>query len=240
MAVKEPPVQVATPKTGETTLRMSYEEFLQWADEDVHAEWVDGEVIIEMPPQDPHQVLVTFLIQVIGFFARVSGIRGHLLAAPFEVRLWAGGPAREPDIVFVAPEHLERVTPERIVGAPDLVIEIVSDSSVRRDRVDKFDNYEKAGVREYWVLDNRPNQKRAWFYQLDADGKFRETPPDAQGIYHSAVLPDFWLRVEWLWDEEPNELRALAQVVGPERFAEALRQAQQKEESRTKTFSREE
>ncbi|MBI3913963.1 MAG: Uma2 family endonuclease [Chloroflexi bacterium] len=227
MDVKEPPVAVMPPKTGATTLRMSYEEFLEWADEDVHAEWVDGEVSIEMPPKNPHQVLVAFLLQVIGLFARVTGIRGHLLTAPFEVKLWAGGPAREPDLVFVAQEHLDRVTPERIAGAPDLIIEIVSNDSVHRDRVDKFDNYEKAGVAEYWIIDNRPNQKRAWFYQLGPDGKFRETPPDARGIYHSALLPNFWLRVEWLWNEEPNELSALAEIIGPDRFAEALRQAKQ-------------
>lgn len=50
-------------------------------------------------------------------------------------------------------------------------------------------------------------------------------PVEADGIYRSAVLPGFWLRVEWLWAEQPNVLRALAEVIGPERMAQALRQA---------------
>ena len=226
MAVKEPPVKVMPPETGATTLRMSYEEFLEWADEDTHAEWVNGEVIVFMPPKPPHQILTEFLDRLLGLFVAVFDL-GQLHIAPIEVKLWQAGPSREPDLLFLSKAHLNQVTPDQIVGAPDLVVEIVSNDSVHRDRVDKFDNYEKAGVREYWILDNRPNQQRAWFYQVDRNGKFREIPPDAQGIYRSAELPDFWLRVEWLWDDNPDALKALAQVVGAERFAAALKRAAQ-------------
>lgn len=205
-------------------LRMTYEEFLQWADEDVHAEWVDGAVTVQMPPKDPHQTLVAFLHHVIGFFVRIFDL-GRLQIAPFEVKLWSEGPAREPDLLFLAKGHLDRLTPERIVGAPDLVIEIVSDDSVHRDRVDKLDEYETAGVREYWILDNRPQQRRAWFYRLDQAGRYQPASIDADGIYRSAALPGFWLRVDWLWEDQPNELGALAEIVGPERFSEALRRA---------------
>jgi Uma2 family endonuclease len=203
---------------------MTYEEFLAWADEDVHAEWKDGEVIVQMPPKNPHQLLSDFLNRIIGLFVAIFDL-GLLRAAPFEVRLWEGGPAREPDLLFLAKEHLDRLIPERIIGAPDLIIEIVSDDSVHRDRVDKLDDYETASVREYWVIDNRPRQKRAWFYQLDATGRYHSVPIGADGVYRSVVLPGFWLRVAWLWEEQPNELRALAEVVGVERLAAALQRA---------------
>jgi Uma2 family endonuclease len=91
--------------------------------------------------------------------------------------------------------------------------------------VTKFDEYEAAGVSEYWVLDNRPKRARAWFYQLDASGRYVSVLPDADGVYHSAVLPGLELRVDWLWQEELDVLSALAQLVGPERFAQALRAA---------------
>jgi hypothetical protein len=56
MVTPSPDHQPSTAPTIRTQrLRMSYEEFLAWADEDVHAEWVDGEVIVQMPPQVPHQ-----------------------------------------------------------------------------------------------------------------------------------------------------------------------------------------
>jgi len=205
------------------TLRMTYEEFLAWAGEDVHAEWVNGEVIVHMPPKDPHQRLVAFLHHIIGLFVHIFD-RGRLYLAPFEVKLSADV-SREPDLIFLAKEHLDRVTPERIVGAPDLIIEVVSDDSVQRDRVDKFDEYEAAGVPEYWIIDNRPERRRAQFYQLDGSGQYQPIPPDAEGIYRSRALSGFWLRVAWLWEDQPDVLRAVAEIVGPDQVAQALRRA---------------
>jgi len=201
---------------------MTYEEFLSWADEDTHAEWVEGEVLIHMPPKDPHQRLVGFLNQLLGLFIAIFDL-GRLWVAPFELRLRPDGPSRQPDLVFLRKEHLDRLTPDRIVGPPDLIIEVVSDDSVHRDRVDKFDEFEAAGVPEYWILDNRPGRHRAYFYRLAPDGQYRLIPPDEEGVYRSSVLDGFWLRVDWLWAEEPDVLKALAEVVGPDRMAQALR-----------------
>ncbi|MER3404777.1 MAG: hypothetical protein C4289_06110, partial [Chloroflexota bacterium] len=151
--------------------RMSYEEYLAWADEDTPAEWVEGEVIVPMPPKEPHQMLVAFLDRVIGLFVAVFGL-GRLLAAPFEVKLRPEGPARQPDLLFLRTAHLDRLTPERVVGPPDLIIEVVSEDSEHRDRVDKFNEYEAAGVPEYWIVDNRPQRRRAYFYRLGAEGQY--------------------------------------------------------------------
>ena len=217
----QPVIKTSDAQAG--ALQMTYDEFLAWAGEDVHAEWVNGKVIVHMPPKDPHQTLVAFLDRVIGFFVHAFGL-GRLYPAPFEVKL-SPEVSREPDLIFLAKEHLDRLTPERIVGAPNLVIEIVSDDSVQRDRVDKFDEYEAAGVLEYWIIDNRPQRRRAQFYQLDDSGQYQSVLPDAEGIYRSRVLTGFWLRVAWLWEDQPDMLRALAEIVGPDRVAEALRRA---------------
>ncbi|HYN90223.1 MAG TPA: Uma2 family endonuclease, partial [Ardenticatenaceae bacterium] len=82
---------------------------------------------------------------------------------------------------------------------------------------------ETAGVPEYWIIDNRPGRQRAHFYQLGPNGEYHSVPIGADGVYHSAVLPGFRLRVEWFWQGEPGTLRALAEVVGPENIAAALR-----------------
>lgn len=211
-------------------LRMSYEEYLAWADEDTRAEWVAGEVIVPMPPKESHQMLVAFLDRVIGLFVAVFGL-GRLLVAPFEVKLSAEGPARQPDLMFLRAAHLDRLTPERVVGPPDLIIEVVSDDSEHRDRVDKFNEYEAAGVPEYWILDNRPQRRRAYFYRLGAEGQYLQVGLEPGGIYRSAVLEGFWLRVGWLWAPEPDPLRALAELMGPEQMAEALRRALVREQS---------
>ena len=110
------------PSTGSMTqgqpLRMSYEEYLAWADEDVHAEWVNGEVIVQLPPKEPHQRVVAFLMSLMGLFIQLFQL-GRLLPAPFEMRATADGPAREPDLIFVAREHLDRLSQERLSGPAD-------------------------------------------------------------------------------------------------------------------------
>jgi Uma2 family endonuclease len=214
------------PSTGSMTqgqpLRMSYEEYLAWADEDVHAEWVNGEVIVQMPPKEPHQRVVAFLVQLMGLFIQLFQL-GRLLPAPFEMRATPDGPAREPDLIFVAREHLDRLSQERLSGPADLVVEVISDDSVARDRADKFYEYQAAGVKEYWILDSRPGRERADFYVLDEKGRYRPVPPESDGRYHSTVLPGFWLHVDWVTAaESPAVLTALAQVVGPQRLIEAI------------------
>jgi Uma2 family endonuclease len=221
---------VEAPVDSPQRLNMTYEEYLAWANEDTHAEWVNGEVIIFMPAKDPHQSLLIFLTEVIGLFIRIFDL-GRLWTAPFELKLHPDGSSREPDLMFLAKSHLDRVTPDRMVGPPDLIIEVVSDDSVHRDRVDKFDEYEAGGVKEYWIIDNRPtHRQRAQFYQLGTDGQYRLIPLEADGIYRSAVLPDFWLKVDWLWEAEPDVLRAIAEIIGPEQVAQALRDARNRKD----------
>jgi Uma2 family endonuclease len=202
---------------------MSYAEFLRWCDEDTVAEWVDGEVIVPMPATRLHQTLVRFLLVLVRTFAAFHRL-GEVFDTPFQVRLWPEGPVRQPDLVFVAAAHGGRVTPTGVEGPPDLVVEVVSDDSMQRDRVDKFDEYEKAGVREYWILDNRPDRRRAWFYRLDEQGRFVPILPDADGVVRSSVLSGFWLREAWLWEETPDEWAALVEVIGPERMLAAIRE----------------
>jgi Uma2 family endonuclease len=216
------PETVTTAAEPQQRLRMSYDEYLAWAHEDVHAEWVNGEVFVQMPPKQSHQRVVTFLVQLLGQFIELFRL-GRLLPAPFEMRATPGGAAREPDLLFVAQEHLERLTEARLSGPADLVVEVVSDDSVARDRADKFYEYQAAGVREYWIIDPRPGCERVDFYVLDDTGRYRPVPVDADGRYSSTVLPDFWLQVDWVLAVEPPEiLKALAQIVGPQKLLEAI------------------
>jgi Uma2 family endonuclease len=226
MATPAPEHQPSTAPSGQDQpLRMSYEEFLAWADEDIHAEWVNGEVIVQLPPKEPHQRVVAFLMSLMTLFIELFKL-GRLLPAPFEMRAVPGGSAREPDLIFVAREHLDRLSPERLSGPADLVVEVISDDSVARDRADKFYEYQAAGVSEYWILDSRPGRERADFYVLDEKGRYRPVPPAPDGRYDSSVLPGFWLHLDWLTSAEPPAvLTALAQVVGPQKLVEAIEAA---------------
>ncbi|BCW95040.1 MAG: Uma2 family endonuclease [Fimbriimonadales bacterium] len=207
----------------EIRLRMSYEEFLEWADEDVHAEWVNGEVIVFMPPKNRHQEIVTFLATLMRLYADFFNL-GKVLVAPFEMRLTNS--AREPDILFVARESLPRLTQERLQGPADLVVEVVSEYSVGRDRVEKLLEYQTEGVREYWLIDSRPGKAGAEFFVRDAQGKFNPVPADEGGVYRSTVLAGFWWRLDWLYaDEFPDTLLTFAEIAGfPAEVVETLRQ----------------
>ncbi len=206
---------------GVRRLRMSYEEFLAWSGEDTHAEWEDGEVIVFMPPKDRHQDLVRFLAVLMDLFVQFYRL-GTVRFAPFEMKLGPDGPSREPDILFVAAEHAGRLTEERLEGPADLVVEVVSEESAARDRVTKFHEYQQAGVREYWVIDSRPGRHDAHFWVLE-EGSYRPGHVDQNGLYRSAVLPGFWLRLQWLQAEQlPDTLACFAEIVGPDRLVEAL------------------
>ena len=72
-------------------------------------------------------------------------------------------------------------------------------------------DHDQAGIPEYWLLD--PQARRAEFYQLGAEGQYRLTAPDSQGVYRSAVLPGLWLQVDWLWQQPlPRVLDVLREL----------------------------
>jgi Uma2 family endonuclease len=206
---------------GERRLKMSYEEYLAWPEEGVQAEWVDGEMIIFMPPITIHQKIAGFLYKLISLYAELLNL-GVTISAPFEMRIHSEGNAREPDIVFIATEHIDRLTDKRLDGPADLAIEVISDESVARDRSDKFYEYQEGGVREYWIIDPRPGKERVDCYRLTPEGRFQAVLPDTDGRYQASVLPGFWFHPNWLrQDMLPNPLFALAEIA-PEALRASL------------------
>lgn len=175
--------------------RMSFEQFVQWCDEDTYAEWVDGEVDPMTAPGTRHQDLLVFLVTLLRMFAEEQEA-GRVLAAPYLVKLPRSG--RLPDILFVAKENEHRLGKLFLQGAPDLAVEIVSPESRSRDRRDKHREYAEAGVREFWLID--PEGRRAEFFHLNEQGAY-EPLPIVDDTFRSRVLDGLWIRVEWLWQE---------------------------------------
>lgn len=206
-----------------TKTRLSLAEFLEQCPEDRRVEWAEGEVIEHVPPVTRHQQIANFLSILLSHFTELTD-SGTLLVAPYLMLLSPEGPAREPDVLFIAKEHATRILRDRLDGPADLVVEVVSEDSVRRDRSDKFDEYQQFGVREYWLIDARPGREREDFWILDEAGKYLAGHLTADGAYHSTVLPGFWLRPHWLHaDRLPNALVTFAEIAGPDAVAQALR-----------------
>ena len=189
---------------------VTYEQFLNWADEDTLAEWVDGVVVMTSPASLRHQLIASFLTELLGTYARLHEL-GRVISAPFQMKLANAG--REPDVLFIASAHLDRLKQTYLDGPADLVIEILSPESAGRDRGDKFYEYEQAGIPEYWLID--PLTNRAEFYVRDAQGLYAAQLLDQDGRYSSSALPNFWLHVAWLWqDQLPNVEDALLEIDG--------------------------
>jgi len=177
---------------------MTYEEFLNWADEDTCAEWVNGEVIFMSPVTDEHADLAGWLLAILRPFVEVHQL-GIIRAEPVQMKTSPDLPGRSPDLLFVARENLSRRRKTHISGPADLVVEIISPDSVERDRRTKYAEYERGGVREYWLID--PLLKRAEFYQLGEDRSYQAMPTDSSGVFRSAVVKGLWLKLDWLWEE---------------------------------------
>lgn len=195
----ETELAVATAAPATPPLKMTYEEFLAWADEDVSAEWVNGEVIIMSPASTRHQQVAFFLSAILQHFVEAYSA-GIILGAPFQMKIATHLSGREPDILFISNQNIGRLKDTYLDGPADLVVEIISPESRARDRGDKFYEYEQGGVREYWLID--PIRKQAEFYVLGAsDGIYRAAPTGGDGLYESDVLKGLKLKVEWLWQE---------------------------------------
>lgn len=200
-------------RSAEQRVPMSYEEFLTQIDEDTHAEWVDGETIIFMPPSVRHQALSDFLLMIIALYVDLFDL-GRVISAPIEMRVRPGGAAREPDLLFVAREHLDRLTPQRMVGPADLIVEVISPESGWRDQIEKRREYAAAGVPEYWIVDPRPSSVPLTLYQLRGE-HYVAAEPDEAGRFCSGVLPGFWLDPTWLRQDPLPRPLAILNLIAP-------------------------
>ncbi len=182
----------------EVAERMTSKEFFRRAPDDRKVELIDGVMIVSPPPLDIHERLQIFLLRLLGEFVErfdLGEVRGSRTAVEL-----ADDQTYEPDILFVARERVAIIKDEGIFGAPDLVIEILSASTASYDRGVKFRAYERAGVRELWLIDPY-GPAGTEFYPLQGKS-LQPVMPDAEGIIRSIVLPSFKLRVAWLWPAE--------------------------------------
>jgi Uma2 family endonuclease len=110
-------------------------------------ELIQGEFVMSPSPQADHQKIVVALC--VALKTQICG--GELLVSPMDVIL-ADDTVVQPDLLYVGPDRLA-IIKERVAGAPDLVIEILSPSTRDRDRLVRTGLYARFGVREYWLVD---------------------------------------------------------------------------------------
>ena len=187
---------------------VSFEDYLN-GKYGVHTEWISGVVIAMSPVSIAHNRLRDFLSDVFRVLLDLTG-GGEVFTDPVVMRPTPDSPARQPDLFVVLPDRAAHILPNVVACAAHLVVEIVSPESFARDRGVKFEEYERGGVDEYWVID--PKRREALFYVRDAEGTFQ--PRMLTGdVYTSVVLPKLRLPISQLWAEKFPSTREVVQWV---------------------------
>lgn len=137
--------------TPDAAVKLTYEDYLLFPEDGLRHEIIDGEHEVTPSPLTRHQRIVANLFLIIAAFVRERKL-GEVFLAPFDVIL-SNLDIVVPDLLFVSRKRSEIITEKNLQGAPDLVIEVLSDGTRKRDEVTKRKLYERFGVREYWIVD---------------------------------------------------------------------------------------
>jgi len=204
MAVNEP-LEAVQPETllniiGEiVATNVSLEDYLAHYAEH-HCEWVEGVVIRMSPADHQHNELLYYLYQLLRACFELRPI-SKVIGQPFVMRLPEfPNRRREPDLLAVLHRNPHTLTKTYLDGPADLCIEVVSEGSVSRDRGDKFIEYEKGGVGEYWLVDRL--RKECRFYRRNDEGRFVNHDTNEHNDYQTPLLPGLRLHVPTLWQAE--------------------------------------
>lgn len=149
--------------------KYSYQDLLEMDDEN-HYEIVNGELYLMSSPKVIHQLLVGELYRQIANY--LQGKKCKVFVAPLDVcfsketdfrKIWD---VVEPDIIIVCDQ--KKIEKRRIMGAPEVVMEVLSPGSKAHDRFIKFNLYQKEGIQEYWMID--PEERAIFPYRLNEKG----------------------------------------------------------------------
>lgn len=143
-------------------------EVFQMLPEGTLAQLINNQIVMSPAPSDAHQKILDKIYRRLGDYVENKNL-GETRTAPYDVYLNRRN-AYQPDIVFVANENLHKIKENGLHGGPDLVIEILSPATWRTDKEDKKDEYERSGVKEYWLVD--PADKTTEGFQL-VNGEFQ-------------------------------------------------------------------
>lgn len=180
--------------------RWTYSDYMNFTPPDSFGfQVIRGELIVSPSPKRNRQRAVLSLSGILDSYARANG--GEVFVAPFDVVLDAHLPEPEnivqPDVIFVSPDHMHIITEENIKGAPDLVVEVLSDSTARYDRVGKMDVYTEFGVREYWILDTETRVLEV--FDLTHERPQLLTSLADQDVFRPSLFPNLEIPLQNLW-----------------------------------------
>ena len=164
-----------------------------------HYELIEGELFVNPAPLLKHQRILRRLLSALDRYFEEHG-GGEVFCSPVDVVL-APDVVLEPDLVVIRSERAALLGAKNIQGAPDIVVEILSEGTRRRDVVIKGRLYEKFGVDEYWIVDPEIDAIQISRRRDDAFERALELSLESGGAISSPLLPNFSLDVHRVFAE---------------------------------------
>lgn len=155
---------------------------------------MDGELFVTPAPRRSHQKVVTNLSYYLTDYAKRTG-HGEIFVAPFDV-VFSRFDVVEPDVLYISESRLGILTETNVQGAPDLVVEVLSESTAEVDRTTKLKLYARYGVKEYWIID--PDNCSAEVYRRTDAGLDLAQNLKRSDALTSPLLPGFSLPLQKL------------------------------------------
>jgi Uma2 family endonuclease len=186
--VAAPANTVPGPEQGQWT----YEDYAAIPDDGKRYEVVNGVLFMSPAPDKWHQKTVGRIFRYLSAHIEDTGI-GEVYIAPFDVEL-APNIVVQPDVLVLLKPHLGKATDKRVIGAPDLVVEVASPSTAIYDRREKLDAYIQAGVAEYWIVE--PATHSVEVLTIEANAFSSRGIFEGKTTLTSKVIPDFSIHVE--------------------------------------------
>lgn len=186
---------VAPPSVAATQRRWTYADYCAIPDDRLRYEVIRGELLVAPAPKMLHQLILHELAVILGVFIKRLSL-GRVASSPVDVRLLPDSTV-QPDLIFIRTDKLEIIKENFVEGAPDLVVEVLSDSTAARDRSDKRDLYAENSVPFYWII--APRTRSLEEYQLTA-GVYKLVQRKEYGeIFEPAIFPGLNFALSDLW-----------------------------------------
>ena len=226
--LNEPPTVNEARATYTVDQIYTYEDYLNWT-EDKRIELIDGKIYYLAAPTKTHQKLLGRLSNRFGIY--LHGKSCDYYFAPFDVRIdldIGEDSVIQPDLVVVCDD--EKLNEKGLNGAPDLVIEILSKSTARRDRIIKYNKYLEVGVKEYWIID--PDREEI-VVNLLRSGRYIAKTYVKGDVVKVNILDDLYINVTDLFEESiGDEVIEVEMARKEERIIAEDREQQAREEER--------
>jgi Uma2 family endonuclease len=176
-------------KPASRSVKLTYDDFLLFPDDGKRHELIDGEHYVTPSPNTRHQRISGRLYLLIGNWLEAHPI-GQLFYAPFDV-VFSNFDVVEPDLLYMSNERAAAIlTAKHVSGVPELVIEIGSPGTRKRDETLKRRLYERTGVTEYWIVDPEVDVIRIFRRGERGFTRAVELAAEAGDVLTTPLLPD--------------------------------------------------